>query len=331
MSFDHINWVRDNFKHESLAVRHLVLCLATRADDNGLSFPGYETLSKDTGMKVRSLRRLLDQIPKDVVQITPGGSVKGQPRRPTKYRILIPDHAPDAQGSDGKKVLDRAPDAHSAHANGNDDRARTVPTTVRVQSSTVRVQSLDRAPDAHLTVLTDSNSKEVTVISADAQVCSKEALRANTPEKKGDPSTSRIEQKAALTAKNGEVTNKAGLSPLKLEMDTPVRGRKKKAAPKTVIVPPALQIPEFLAAWSEWKAERKEKKIKPYTTVGETQQLRHLSEIGAERAIKAIEYSIRNGYQGLVEPKGEQTNGNQHRNEDPERMERLSKRERQLT
>jgi hypothetical protein len=177
MSFDHINWIRDFFDHESLAVRHLVLCVATRTDDNGRAFPGYETLSKDTGMTVRSVRRLLEQIPVNVVEIIPGGSVKGKPRRPTTYRILIPDHAhkgqdhaPDAHGAASKYKQDRAPDAHSsaldrapdAHGTSNGDRAHTRTPTVRVQTTTVRVHDTDRAPDAHLTVLTESNTKEVT-------------------------------------------------------------------------------------------------------------------------------------------------------------------------
>jgi hypothetical protein len=165
-----------------------VLCIATRTDDNGRAFPGYETLSKDTGMTVRSVRRLLEQIPVNVVEIIPGGSVKGKPRRSTTYRILIPDHAhkgqdhaPDAHGAASRYKQDPAPDAHSSaldrapdvHSQGNGghvdtvhDRAHTRTPTVRVQATTVRVHDTDRAPDAHLTVLTENNSKEVTVVGA---------------------------------------------------------------------------------------------------------------------------------------------------------------------
>ena len=99
MSFEHINYVRDHSKTTG-AARLLLLAIATRTDKEGVAYPGYECLARDTAMSIRSIRRLLERdpaelkggapaIPADELEIIPGGSQKGGKRRPTQYRILI--------------------------------------------------------------------------------------------------------------------------------------------------------------------------------------------------------------------------------------------------
>jgi len=58
---------------------------------------------------------------------------------------------------------------------------------------------------------------------------------------------------------------------------------------------------KFDAAWSEWKAYRKERKEKPYTPRGETAQLSRIMAWGEDRAIAAILFSVAQGYQGIFE------------------------------
>lgn len=64
------------------------------------------------------------------------------------------------------------------------------------------------------------------------------------------------------------------------------------------------QMPGWLAsAWKEWLEARKQAKRKPYTEMGAKKQLAALLGIGPARAVAAIEYSIRQGYQGIYEDK----------------------------
>jgi hypothetical protein len=64
-----------------------------------------------------------------------------------------------------------------------------------------------------------------------------------------------------------------------------------------------LNCPEFREAWNDWARHRKEKK-KPITALAAQKQLAELSEMGLDRAMIAISFSIKNGYQGIFEPQG---------------------------
>lgn len=70
-----------------------------------------------------------------------------------------------------------------------------------------------------------------------------------------------------------------------------------------VPIPGNLQSPEFVNAWEEWKAYRREARLKN-TPRSEKGQLKKLSEIGPLRAIAAIEFSIRQAYTGVYEENG---------------------------
>jgi hypothetical protein len=58
---------------------------------------------------------------------------------------------------------------------------------------------------------------------------------------------------------------------------------------------------DFADAWNDWTQHRKEKK-KPLTTTSIKLQLKSLQEMGLDRAIKAIDFSIAQGYTGIFEP-----------------------------
>ena len=58
---------------------------------------------------------------------------------------------------------------------------------------------------------------------------------------------------------------------------------------------------DFVDAWNDWINHRKEKK-KPLTPTSIKIQLHKLEDMGVDRAIEAIDFSIANGYQGIFEP-----------------------------
>jgi hypothetical protein len=78
-------------------------------------------------------------------------------------------------------------------------------------------------------------------------------------------------------------------------------------------IPAELDTPEFRAAWQSWLNDRRERKIKPYTAGGAKGQLGKLAKIGPVKSVAAIEYSIAQGYQGIIE---EKQNGQQRKRPD---------------
>lgn len=55
--------------------------------------------------------------------------------------------------------------------------------------------------------------------------------------------------------------------------------------------------------WDRWKRDRRERRLRKYTTDGEATQLKKLAPLGAVQAIACIEQSIANGWQGLFPEK----------------------------
>lgn len=68
-------------------------------------------------------------------------------------------------------------------------------------------------------------------------------------------------------------------------------------------LPPVLDTEAFRTAWAEWLAHRG----RGYKLAGRKIQLNRLSELGVERAVSAIRYSIAQGWKGIFE---EHRNGN---------------------
>lgn len=65
-------------------------------------------------------------------------------------------------------------------------------------------------------------------------------------------------------------------------------------------IPEILDTPEFRAAWDEFRTHRKQIR-KKLTQLAAQKQVNQFAEMGVERAIKAIEHSIRQGYTGVFE------------------------------
>lgn len=72
--------------------------------------------------------------------------------------------------------------------------------------------------------------------------------------------------------------------------------------------PKELASEAFKAAWKRWEIFRKEKRQK-LTSLTVEEQIKFLATLGEVRAIESITQSIRNGWQGLFEPKNFRING----------------------
>ena len=79
-------------------------------------------------------------------------------------------------------------------------------------------------------------------------------------------------------------------------------GNPKRKPKPTIPVPATLDTPQFHAAWTEWLAYRRERKLTlTHRTIAK--QLAALEAWGEPAAIQAIGDAIRGGWQGLFEPK----------------------------
>jgi DNA-binding transcriptional regulator YhcF (GntR family) len=104
---------------------------------------------------------------------------------------------------------------------------------------------------------------------------------------------------------NKRVTTTKQLKPLETLEQFKEKQEKEKSPKKSAPVfeiPESLNNDDFLAAWAEWQEHRKQIK-KKLTPLAAKKQLKMLSEIGVSKAIAAIDHSIKNGWQGIFEPK----------------------------
>lgn len=79
--------------------------------------------------------------------------------------------------------------------------------------------------------------------------------------------------------------------------------------------PEKLDSPEFSEAWIQWTTYRREIK-KKLTASTITKQLARLAGFGSAKAVRSIELSIENGWQGLFDP--DQRNGKASSSASPE-------------
>jgi hypothetical protein len=76
-----------------------------------------------------------------------------------------------------------------------------------------------------------------------------------------------------------------------------------KPPPKVPPLPAHLAVPELLNEWGEW-LEYHRQRGQPMTWNTATRQFKQFEEMGIERSVAAIDFSITNKYTGLIEPKG---------------------------
>lgn len=89
-------------------------------------------------------------------------------------------------------------------------------------------------------------------------------------------------------------------------------GKNKRKAPKpqppkfdplSSVIPSPIDTPRFHAAWAEWLNYRADRRLSTRETTVR-KQLSDFARWGEEKAIEAINASIRNGWHGVFEPRG---------------------------
>lgn len=148
--------------------QHILLILASRADDHGYCYPSYRDIARITGYALRTVARAIKGIPTDELQIiSEGGSSKDGERQATKYRILIgnrshndhgqgdnhsqPDHgqSTDRSHSDHPTVVTESTDrSHSDHPTNHERTNERTKTRKRVRGSSSAVSSRSSIQDA---------------------------------------------------------------------------------------------------------------------------------------------------------------------------------------
>lgn len=68
-------------------------------------------------------------------------------------------------------------------------------------------------------------------------------------------------------------------------------------------IPESIDTPDFRAAWADWMAYRKERRLTAYKAKSLAGQYKALADWGEPAAIASIRDSIRNQWQGLFQPK----------------------------
>lgn len=96
--------------------------------------------------------------------------------------------------------------------------------------------------------------------------------------------------------------------PLKVSDEKPATTKNRKPIPISVpdVLPASLGSQQFREALESWLAHKRERG-ESYKPTGFKSLLAHLEKLGAERAIAAIEFSIRSNYAGIFEPKTQNT------------------------
>lgn len=114
----------------------------------------------------------------------------------------------------------------------------------------------------------------------------------------------RMARQAEISAKRAEAGRKGAEVALAKQAAKVEQIAEAVEVDESVPFPANLDTPAFRAAWDEWTAYRRERKLSPWKPRTVKAKLAELSAWGAERAVAAIQSSIANGYQGIFEPKG---------------------------
>jgi hypothetical protein len=83
----------------------------------------------------------------------------------------------------------------------------------------------------------------------------------------------------------------------------PTPSSSSSSSPSIEEYPENLKTTEFQKAWTEYQDYRKNRHLKTLLPASQKAQLKRMSEWGHDIAIKMIEESIANGWQGIFEPK----------------------------
>ncbi len=121
----------------------------------------------------------------------------------------------------------------------------------------------------------------------------KPLVKKNEASRAVEQKSSRAEEKKRKKEKKNGVSGKPGNK----------NGKLKPKRAEDVPIPKELDKPSFRVAWKEWLRWRREERRLAVTVTGAGLQLDELKVWGVGPAIKAMEVSIKQGWQGLFEPR----------------------------
>jgi hypothetical protein len=90
---------------------------------------------------------------------------------------------------------------------------------------------------------------------------------------------------------------------------TPISTPRRSPSEFTAVIPENLNTGEFQQAWEQWEEYRAERKLARYKPQTAAKQLAELSDWGHDEAIRSINDSIRQNWQGLFPPKNSAAGG----------------------
>ena len=101
-----------------------------------------------------------------------------------------------------------------------------------------------------------------------------------------------------------DLTGSGNATPLVAEtLPKENKKRFKEVDQSPVEIPPSLNVPNFLKAWKEFEQHRRELR-KKLTPLAARKQLASLAAIGPDRAVIAINHSIKSSWLSIHEPQG---------------------------
>lgn len=111
------------------------------------------------------------------------------------------------------------------------------------------------------------------------------------------PPSDKCQTDARQMPANGQAYDRPPLSESESESESD------NEAEGVVVFPDKLKTPEFAAKWAEYVAYRVTARMKPLKPPSVVKQLASMAAWGPTAAIASIDTTIRNGWQGLFEPK----------------------------
>lgn len=257
------------------------LAYERHADRDGIAFPDGRTLARmighSTDNHVADLRRSL--VSKGLLEVVEVGGGRG---RPTKVRVLIP---PDETASEN------LPNNGSVY---EDENPPENPPELEDKPSQIGTETL---PNSEINP--PKNGQKPSQI--------RRAYKEELPELPKNC----LNTFPPAGARDGLFPKPSQGDPDRTNPDDPDWAIALLDGWELSGIAPHLNTPAFRRAWAEWVVNRREQCVgqgrAPPTAIEVRKQLAHLAAMPLDRAMAAIEYSLRNGYVGIHE--NERKNG----------------------
>jgi len=265
----------------------VLLALADFSGDSGhVAEHTVTEIADKVRMTERGVQKIISRLIKDGrVKKTKEGGQKGEKRFPNSYRIVIKTEPmipsvivlTPTTCEEPPNVVHRVNTVQGERGERG-SLVNTVPQTGERGSETgVNVVRADLSP-----LLTPSPSTSPTPLSSSL------------------PSLSPLSP--ARARDGGSSPNSTGTQKAEPEQ--------KRNASEDAGIPLLIRTPEFMAAWEDWKQDRKQRR-KKMTFRAQELALEECLSMGVTRSVAAIKNSIKNGYIGLYEPNADKSDAKQ--------------------